>query len=213
MPELPDVTIYLEALERKVGKHQINRIDLRSPFVVRTFEPDLFAAVGSVLHRFRRLGKRIVWALNDELFLVFHLMIAGRFHRKRTGTKPRAKTDLVAFHFDHGKILFPSNLGSVRLIRSPNTCLTKPTKGPTHVASKPIRTSIPRPWLFIFGRRGGLAGLFARWHSCWCDERRVENAFDSSLGAQRANGNAIGMGRASKYSDRRPGNGASSAFR
>ena len=105
MPELPDVTIYLEALERKVGKHQINKIALRSPFVVRTFEPDLFAAEGSVIHGFRRLGKRIVWELNDQLFLVFHLMIAGRFHWKKVGVKPRAKTDLVAFHFNHGTLM------------------------------------------------------------------------------------------------------------
>lgn len=105
VPELPDVKIYLEALQRTVGSRQINKIDLRSPFVVRTFEPDLFVVEGTTIRRFQRLGKRIVWELDDDLFLVFHLMIAGRFHWKKAGTKPRTKIDLAAFHFDHGTLM------------------------------------------------------------------------------------------------------------
>ncbi len=99
MPELPDVTVYCESLDRfYTGKH-IRRVDLKSPFLVRTIAPDLFEVEGRRVLGFRRLGKRIVWELKDELFLVVHLMIAGRFHRKKPGARPKGKTDLAALHF------------------------------------------------------------------------------------------------------------------
>lgn len=105
MPELPDVLAYLTGLQRQIGGRRIDAIQLRSPFLVRTFEPKLDTAVGRRIVGFRRLGKRIVWALEDDLFLVIHLMIAGRFHWKKTGTRPTRKIDLAAFHFDSGTIL------------------------------------------------------------------------------------------------------------
>ena len=105
MPELPDVTIYLEALQRYIGDKAIQRIVVRSPFVVRSVEPSLFDAEGKRVRRFQRLGKRIVWELDEDLFLVFHLMIAGRYHWKKPGTKPRSKIDLVAVHFDSGVLM------------------------------------------------------------------------------------------------------------
>jgi len=95
MPELPDVLAYLTELQRQIGGRRIDAIQLRSPFLVRTFEPKLDTAV----------GRRIVWALEDDLFLVIHLMIAGRFHWKKTGTRPTRKIDLAAFHFDSGTML------------------------------------------------------------------------------------------------------------
>ena len=95
MPELPDVLAYLTGLQRQIGGRRIDAIQLRSPFLVRTFEPKLDTAV----------GRRIVWALEDDLFLVIHLMIAGRFHWKKTGTRPTRKIDLAAFHFDSGTML------------------------------------------------------------------------------------------------------------
>ena len=98
MPELPDVVVYIEALERKIGGSVIEGIKLRSPFLVRTVEPALLEAEGREIVGFRRLGKRIVWELKGELFLVFHLMIAGRFHwKKAAGAKPTRKIDLAAF--------------------------------------------------------------------------------------------------------------------
>lgn len=106
MPELPDVTVYVQALSRFIGGQQLQRIELRSPFVLRTITPDLFTAEKRVVIGIHRLGKRIVWELEDDLFLVFHLMIAGRFHWRKTASKPRAKTDLAAFHFEHGTLLF-----------------------------------------------------------------------------------------------------------
>ena len=105
MPELPDVLAYLTGLQRQIGGRRIDAIQLRSPFLVRTFEPKLDTAVGRRIVGFRRLGKRIVWALEDDLFLVIHLMIAGRFHWKKTGTRPTRKIDLAAFHFDSGTML------------------------------------------------------------------------------------------------------------
>lgn len=105
MPELPDITLYLDALHRFIGGKTVERIQVRSPFVLRTVEPDLFSLEGKVVRRFRRLGKRIVWELEDDLFLVFHLMIAGRFHWRKPGAAARGKNDLVAFHFDTGVLM------------------------------------------------------------------------------------------------------------
>ena len=105
MPELPDVTIYIEALGRFIGGKTIETIVLRSPFVVRSVDPDLFEAEGKKICGFHRFGKRIVWELEDDLYLVFHLMIAGRFHWKKPATKPRSKVDLIAFGFDSGVLM------------------------------------------------------------------------------------------------------------
>ena len=99
MPELPDVEVYCNALRRFYQNRAIVRIDVRSPFVVRTFEPDVSTATGRRILGFRRLGKRIVWEFEGELFLVLHLMIAGRLHRKTPGKPPAGKNDLAAFHF------------------------------------------------------------------------------------------------------------------
>jgi formamidopyrimidine-DNA glycosylase len=99
MPELPDVEIYCEALTRFYAGRRVESVSLRSPFVVRTFEPDLFAIEGRRVLSFGRLGKRIVWQFEGKLFLVLHLMIAGRLHRKPPGSRPRGKQDLAAFTF------------------------------------------------------------------------------------------------------------------
>ena len=105
MPELPDIVVYIEALERKVGGSVIEGIELRSPFLVRTVTPALPEAEGREIVGFRRLGKRIVWELTGGLFLVFHLMIAGRFHWKKAGARPSRKIDLAAFHFAAGTLM------------------------------------------------------------------------------------------------------------
>jgi formamidopyrimidine-DNA glycosylase len=102
MPELPDVEVYCESLQRFYGGRKIERASLRSPFVVRTVEPELFAIEGRRIIGFGRLGKRIVWEFEGELFLVLHLMIAGRLHRRSPGKLPRSKADLAAFIFGEG---------------------------------------------------------------------------------------------------------------
>jgi formamidopyrimidine-DNA glycosylase len=105
MPELPDVMVYIEALEERVLNQAINKIRLGSPFVLRSFEPPVRAAEGKRVLRLRRLGKRIVFELEDELFLIVHLMIAGRFHWQSPGAKIARKYGLAAFDFPTGTLL------------------------------------------------------------------------------------------------------------
>jgi formamidopyrimidine-DNA glycosylase len=105
MPELPDVELYLHALRNFIGGQSIDGIALRSPFLVRSVDPSLESVVGRQVVGLRRLGKRIVWELEGDLFLVFHLMIAGRYHWKKPGVKPTRKVDLAAFHFAAGTLM------------------------------------------------------------------------------------------------------------
>jgi formamidopyrimidine-DNA glycosylase len=99
MPELPDLAIYCESLNRLYAGRVVESVRLRSPFVVRSIEPELCGVEGRRLVGFTRLGKRIVWEFEGELFLVLHLMIAGRLHRKPAGARPGGKNDLAAFLF------------------------------------------------------------------------------------------------------------------
>ncbi|MBT4101212.1 MAG: formamidopyrimidine-DNA glycosylase [Gemmatimonadetes bacterium] len=100
MPELPDILAYLAALDQQIGGKQLQAVQLRSAFLVRTPTPPLDRAIGLRVTGFRRLGKRVVWCMEQDLFLVFHLMIAGRFHLKKPGTRPSRKIDLLAMHFE-----------------------------------------------------------------------------------------------------------------
>ncbi len=105
MPELPDVVVYVDALQRLYAGRTLQKVEVRSPFVVRTFDPDLYDMAGLRVIGFSRIGKRIVWHLESDLAIVFHLMIAGRFHQRRAGTRPKGKNDLAAFHFDHQTLM------------------------------------------------------------------------------------------------------------
>jgi formamidopyrimidine-DNA glycosylase len=82
MPELPDVVVYLEALAPRVLGERLVRVRLASPFLLRSVDPPIAATHGKTVRALRRLGKRLVLALDDDLFLVLHLMIAGRLHWK-----------------------------------------------------------------------------------------------------------------------------------
>jgi formamidopyrimidine-DNA glycosylase len=106
MPELPDVAVYVEALERRVIGHRLQEIRLNSPFVLRTVVPSVAEAQGRRITGVRRLGKRIVIALEGEIFLVLHLMIAGRLRWLARGTKPPARITLATFAFDTGMLAF-----------------------------------------------------------------------------------------------------------
>ena len=106
MPELPDVTVYVEALERRVIGHRLEEIHLNSPFVLRTVAPPLGEAQGRLVAGVWRLGKRIVIALEGELFLVLHLMIAGRLRWLAEKAKPPARITLATFAFDNGVLAF-----------------------------------------------------------------------------------------------------------
>jgi formamidopyrimidine-DNA glycosylase len=105
MPELPDITLYLEHLAPRVLDQVLERVVVRSPFVLRSVDPPLSAVAGKRVLGLRRMGKRIVFQLEDELFVVIHLMIAGRLRWKPPGTKPPGKLGLAAFEFPSGVLL------------------------------------------------------------------------------------------------------------
>ena len=116
MPELPDVELYLSALRTHIGGRVLERVRLTTPFLLRSVEPPLSLAEGRLVTGFHRIGKRIVWELEDPsgpstvlgaggLFLVFHLMIAGRFKWRDRGAVVPRKVGLAAFDFAHGTLL------------------------------------------------------------------------------------------------------------
>jgi formamidopyrimidine-DNA glycosylase len=106
MPELPDITVYVEALGRRLAGQHLEQVRVVSPFVLRSFEPPLAEAGGRAVTGVRRMGKRIVLALDPDLFLVIHLMIAGRLRwRARAATVPRGR-GLAGFDFPAGTLLF-----------------------------------------------------------------------------------------------------------
>lgn len=105
MPELPDITIYLEALAPRIVGQPLERARIVSPSLLRTVNPPLSAAEGRKLVGLRRLGKRIIWEMEGKIFLVFHLMIAGRFKWRPEGTKSPAKVGLASFDFPTGTLL------------------------------------------------------------------------------------------------------------
>jgi formamidopyrimidine-DNA glycosylase len=113
MPELPDVAIYIERLSALFGGQVLEQTRLKSPFLVRSFDPPLAAAHGQRVTGFRRIGKRIVFEFSDDLFLVFHLMIAGRFHLKDKGDKLAGKHCLLGLDFEDRTLLL-TEAGSKR---------------------------------------------------------------------------------------------------
>lgn len=104
MPELPDVTVYLEAIHDRVVGQALDQIRILSPFLLRTFEPPVEAVVGRKAVELHRLGKRIAIGFEGDLWLVVHLMIAGRFHWKDKGAKPPGKIGLAVFDFSNGSL-------------------------------------------------------------------------------------------------------------
>jgi formamidopyrimidine-DNA glycosylase len=113
MPELPDVSLYLEALTREVGGLPLRDVKLLSPFVLRSVDPPIATVRGATIRGFSRVGKRLVFEFGDELFLVLHLMIAGRLKwRPNAGVAqkplpvPSSKLTLAVFEFDHGRLYF-----------------------------------------------------------------------------------------------------------
>ena len=113
MPELPDVSLYLEALTREVGGRPLSDVKLLSPFVLRSVDPPIDTIRGATIRGFSRVGKRLVFEFGDELFLVLHLMIAGRLKwRPNAGVAqkplpvPSSKLTLAVFEFEHGRLYF-----------------------------------------------------------------------------------------------------------
>ncbi|HEY1858997.1 MAG TPA: DNA-formamidopyrimidine glycosylase family protein, partial [Gemmataceae bacterium] len=104
MPELPDIVVYIERLRPRTQGQTLENIRLASPFLLRTVDPPIFDAEGKKVLDLLRVGKRIVFALEPDLFLVLHLMIAGRLHWKERGAKIPAKVGLAAFTFPAGTL-------------------------------------------------------------------------------------------------------------
>jgi len=113
MPELPDIAAYLDALQRHVLGHPLLGVRIRTPFLLRSVTPPLDAVAGRRLTELRRLGKRIAIGLEGDLWLVLHLMIAGRLHWKPPRAKVASRIALAAFDFPHGTLLL-TEAGSKR---------------------------------------------------------------------------------------------------
>ncbi len=111
MPELPDIVVYIEALEKRILGQVLENVRLVSPFLLRTVDPPLASAVGKRVRELRRVGKRIAIGLEDgspgaELWLVLHLMIAGRLHWQKRGAKVSRPRGLAAFDFSNGTLVW-----------------------------------------------------------------------------------------------------------
>src|SRR4051812_14406078 len=105
MPELPDIIVYVEALEKRLLGQPLQRIRISSPFLLRTFSPPLDSVAGKRVIAIRRVGKRIAFGLETDLWLVIHLMIAGRLHWREPGAKLAGKINIAAFDFPNGTLL------------------------------------------------------------------------------------------------------------
>ena len=113
MPELPDIVVYIEALEPRILHQRLEHIRIASPFLLRTAVPPLPSAEGKTVRSLRRLGKRIAIRLDEGLWLVLHLMIAGRLHWRKPGVKLSSKQTIAAFDFPNGSLLL-TEAGSQR---------------------------------------------------------------------------------------------------
>jgi formamidopyrimidine-DNA glycosylase len=113
MPELPDIALYIHALESRIVGRRLNGVRLASPFLLRSIDPPLDAVCGRRIVGLQRLGKRIVFEADGELFLVFHLMIAGRFRWKPPNAPIPGKIGLLALDFEHGTLVL-TEAGSKR---------------------------------------------------------------------------------------------------
>ena len=105
MPELPDITAYIRALEERIVRRPIDQIRLASPFLLRTAQPPIREVEGRTVHELRRVGKRIAIGVEGDLWLVLHLMIAGRLHWRAAGAKLAGRQNLAAFDFPNGSLV------------------------------------------------------------------------------------------------------------
>jgi len=121
MPELPDITVYIEALEDRIVGRVVERTRIVHPNLLRTAEPPVSAVEGKRVAGLRRLGKRIAIGVEDGVWLVLHLMIAGRLHWREPGVKLRRKYDSAAFDFAEGSLVLSEagtkNRASLHVVR------------------------------------------------------------------------------------------------
>src|SRR5271163_4823089 len=105
MPELPDIAAYISALESRIVGQPLERVRLASPFLLRTVQPPLKDVEGRTVRELRRIGKRIAIGVDGDLWLVLHLMIAGRLHWRAAQAKLAGRQNLAAFDFPHGSLV------------------------------------------------------------------------------------------------------------
>src|SRR5215211_7214894 len=113
MPELPDVELYLHALRIRIDGAPVEKVRLGNPFIVRTYDPPIAAIEGQRVLGLSRVGKRLVFALEGDLFLIVHLMIAGRFRWRERGAAIPGKVGLIALDFPNGTLVL-TEAGSKR---------------------------------------------------------------------------------------------------
>jgi formamidopyrimidine-DNA glycosylase len=106
VPELPDIVVYIEALEKRILGQRLERVRIASPFLLRTAIPPVSDAEGKTVVRLRRIGKRICIGLDNDIWLVLHLMIAGRLHWRKRDAKLSPPRGLAAFDFSNGTLLW-----------------------------------------------------------------------------------------------------------
>jgi formamidopyrimidine-DNA glycosylase len=143
MPELPDITVYIDALHRHVVGRRLDKVRVRSPFLVRTYDPPLDSIEGKTVREVRRLGKRIVLGFGDDLWLILHLMIAGRLHWKPAGARLPGKIALAAFDFENGTLLLTEagskHRASLHLVRGEDSVKAHDPGGLDVFAATPDR--------------------------------------------------------------------------
>src|SRR5713226_7505565 len=105
MPELPDIAAYITALELRIVAQPLDRVRLASPFLLRTAKPPIKSVEGRIVRELRRIGKRIAIGIEADLWLVLHLMIAGRLHWRPPQAKLAGRNSLAAFDFPDGALL------------------------------------------------------------------------------------------------------------
>jgi formamidopyrimidine-DNA glycosylase len=165
MPELPDVELYLHALTPRIVGQQLERLRIASPFLVRSVDPPVSTIEGRTVRALERIGKRVVWALDEELFCVIHLMIAGRFRWKPKGAAVPGKVGLAAFDFASGTLLLteasPKKRASLQVVRGrdalvaldpggidPLTCTLEEFAERLRVENHTVKRSLTDPRLF-----------------------------------------------------------------
>jgi formamidopyrimidine-DNA glycosylase len=165
MPELPDVELYLHALTPRIVGQQLERLRIASPFLVRSVDPPVSTIEGRTVRALERIGKRVVWALDEELFCVIHLMIAGRFRWQPKGAAVPGKVGLAAFDFASGTLLLteasPKKRASLQVVRGrdalvaldpggidPLTCTLEEFAERLRVENHTVKRSLTDPRLF-----------------------------------------------------------------
>jgi len=141
MPELPDVELYLHTLRPRIVGQRLDRIRIASPFLLRSVDPPIAGIEGQTVEDISRLGKRVVWHMADERFVVIHLMIAGRFRWKPPGEKIPGKVGLAAFDFATGTLLLTEagarRRASLHLVRGAEALLAMHAGGLDVLGSTP----------------------------------------------------------------------------